>query len=177
MGASASILSDEEISEVQNISGFKPEEIKRLYRRFKQLDKANTGTISTDDFLAIPELAMNPLVTRVIAIFDEQHNDSVNFKQFVTALSVFRVDGSVKDKQRFAFKVYDIDGDGFISSGELFEVLKMMVGVNIGNDQLEQIVEKTIAEADKDKDGKLCYEEFVEVLQLVDIDSKMSIRF
>lgn len=26
-----------------------------------------------------------------------------------------------------AFKVYDMDGDGFISNGELFLVLKMMV--------------------------------------------------
>jgi len=30
-----------------------------------------------------------------------------------------------------AFKVYDIDRDGFISNGELFLVLKMMVGNNL----------------------------------------------
>ena len=30
-----------------------------------------------------------------------------------------------------AFKVYDMDRDGFISNGELFVVLKMMVGNNL----------------------------------------------
>jgi len=30
-----------------------------------------------------------------------------------------------------AFKVYDIDRDGFISNGELYLVLKQMVGSNL----------------------------------------------
>lgn len=30
-----------------------------------------------------------------------------------------------------AFKVYDVDRDGYISNGELFLVLKMMVGNNL----------------------------------------------
>jgi serine/threonine-protein phosphatase 2B regulatory subunit len=34
-------------------------------------------------------------------------------------------------KLKFAFKIYDIDEDGFISNGDLFQVLKMMVGNNL----------------------------------------------
>jgi Ca2+-binding EF-hand superfamily protein len=41
-----------------------------------------------------------------------------------------------------AFKIYDIDKDGFISNGELFQVLKMMVGSNLKDSQLQQIVDK-----------------------------------
>ena len=59
-----------------------------------------------------------------------------------------------------AFKVYDVDRDGYISNGELFLVLKMMVGNNLKDGQLQQIVDKTIMEADKDGDGKLSFEEF-----------------
>lgn len=59
-----------------------------------------------------------------------------------------------------AFKVYDIDQDGFISNGELFQVLKTMVGNNLTDKQLQQIVDKTILYADKDGDGKISYEEF-----------------
>ena len=54
-----------------------------------------------------------------------------------------------------------MDRDGFISNGELFLVLKMMVGNNLKDGQLQQIVDKTIMEADKDGDGKLSFEEFV----------------
>ena len=31
--------------------------------------------------------------------------------------------GSEEEKLKFAFKIYDIDGDGFISNGELFAVI------------------------------------------------------
>ena len=57
-----------------------------------------------------------------------------------------------------AFKVYDMDRDGYISNGELFMVLKMMVGSNLKDTQLQQIVDKTIINADKDGDGKINYE-------------------
>lgn len=35
-----------------------------------------------------------------------------------------------------------MDKDGFISNGELFQVLKMMVGSNLKDSQLQQIVDK-----------------------------------
>ena len=62
-----------------------------------------------------------------------------------------------------AFKIYDMDGDGYISNGELFQVLKMMVGNNLKDTQLQQIVDKTIINADTDGDGKISFEEFCAV--------------
>ena len=62
-----------------------------------------------------------------------------------------------------AFRIYDIDQDGFISNGELFQVLKTMVGSNLTEKQLQEIVDKTIYYADKDGDGKISFEEFSDV--------------
>lgn len=62
-----------------------------------------------------------------------------------------------------AFRIYDIDQDGFISNGELFQVLKTMVGNNLTEKQLQEVVDKTILYADKDGDGKISYEEFCDV--------------
>ena len=62
-----------------------------------------------------------------------------------------------------AFQIYDIDRDGFITNSELFQVLKMMVGNNLKDVQLQQIVDKTILYADKDQDGKISFSEFSEV--------------
>jgi hypothetical protein len=56
-----------------------------------------------------------------------------------------------------------MDNDGFISNGELFQVLKMMVGNNLKDTQLQQIVDKTICLSDKDEDGKISFEEFCNV--------------
>ena len=61
------------------------------------------------------------------------------------------------------FNIYDMDKDGYISNGELFQVLKMMVGSNLRDTQLQQIVDKTITNADTDLDGRISYEEFCAV--------------
>ena len=51
--------------------------------------------------------------------------------------------------EAFSCRIYDIDNDGYISNGELYQVLKMMVGNNLKDTQLQQIVDKTILIADK----------------------------
>ena len=78
-------------------------------------------------------------------------------KEFIQGISQFSVKGDKEAKLKFAFKIYDVDRDGYISNGELFHVLKMMVGNNLKDTQLQQIVDKTIIYADKDQDGKISF--------------------
>jgi Ca2+-binding EF-hand superfamily protein len=49
----------------------------------------------------------------------------------------------------------------------------MMVGNNLKDTQLQQIVDKTILFADKDEDGKINFEEFCSVVGNTDIHKKM----
>ncbi|OJT13193.1 Calcineurin subunit B [Trametes pubescens] len=123
---------------------------------------------------------------------------TVDFQEFVGGLSAFSSRGGREEKLRcelpplpphflgdqpltripllVAFKVYDMDRDGFISNGELFLVLKMMVGNNLKDGQLQQIVDKTIMEADKDGDGKLSFDEFVQMVSNTDIVKQMTLE-
>lgn len=64
-----------------------------------------------------------------------------------------------------AFDVYDLDRDGFISNGELFVVLKIMSGDHLKPSELQQVVDKTIRDADKDGDGKISFDEFQVLVQ------------
>uniref|UniRef100_A0A452RRJ4 Protein phosphatase 3 regulatory subunit B, alpha n=1 Tax=Ursus americanus TaxID=9643 RepID=A0A452RRJ4_URSAM len=139
------------------------DEIKRLGKRFKKLDLDNSGSLSVEEFMSLPELQQNPLVQRVIDIFDTDGNGEVDFKEFIEGVSQFSVKGDKEQKLRFAFRIYDMDKDGYISNGELFQVLKMMVGNNLKDTQLQQIVDKTIINADKDGDGRISFEEFCAV--------------
>lgn len=75
-----------------------------------------------DEFMSLPELQQNPLVQRVIDIFDADGNGEVDFKEFIQGVSQFSVKGDKLSKLRFAFRIYDMDNDGFISNGELFQV-------------------------------------------------------
>lgn len=111
----------------------------------------------------------------MIAIFDEDGGGDVDFQEFVSGLSAFSSKGNKEQKLRFAFKVYDIDRDGYISNGELFIVLKMMVGNNLKDQQLQQIVDKTIMEADLDKDGKISFDEFTKMVENTDVSMSMTL--
>jgi len=192
MGSKASILlQEQEIEEIQRETGFSHSQIVRLYSRFTSLDKSNNGYLSREDFLRIPELAINPLGDRIVhAFFMDGSDDGVNFKQFMKTLARFRpVKGkedrtskaaklnSREEKLRFAFRMYDLDGNNFISRDELLAVLHMMVGANISEDQLGNIADRTIAEVDASGDDVISFDEFLKIMEKVDVEQKMSIRF
>ena len=85
-----------------------------------------------------------------------------------------------------------MDNDGFVSNGELFQVLKMMVGNNLKDTQLQQIVDKTIilydevseaagevlllTEMFQDNDGKISFDEFCQVVKNTDIHTRMVVE-
>ena len=53
-----------------------------------------------------------------------------------------------------------------------------MVGTNLSDVQLQQIVDKTIIEADEDRDGKLSFEEFKKILNNTDeVVKKMTLTY
>ncbi|MED6291177.1 Ca2+-binding actin-bundling protein (actinin), alpha chain (EF-Hand protein superfamily) [Characodon lateralis] len=147
---------------------------------------------SREDFQRIPELAINPLGDRIINAFFPEGEDQVNFKGFMRTLAHFRpIEDNEKNKNPpaneplnsrtnkllFAFRLYDLDRDDKISRDELLQVLRMMVGVNISDDQLGSIADRTIQEADTNGDSCISFQEFMKVLEKVDVEQKMSIRF
>ncbi|WBW74934.1 serine/threonine protein phosphatase PP2B (calcineurin B) regulatory subunit [Schizosaccharomyces osmophilus] len=157
-------------------STFTNEEIARIRKRFKKIDANHSGSIDRNEFLSIPSIANNPLASRLFSVVDEDGGGDVDFQEFINSLSVFSIHGNKEEKLRFAFKIYDIDRDGYISNGELFLVLKMMVGNNLREDQLQQIVDKTIMEVDKDCDGKISFEEFKQVVSNSNVTSSMTLN-
>lgn len=205
MGNSRSsiLLQEENIRQIEEETGFTANQIERLYSRFISLDKQQKGCLTREDFLRIPELAINPLGDRIVhAFFRDGHANSngisdissekgadrenVKFCDFVRVLAHFRPIkknaeknklNSRQEKLKFAFRMYDLDGDDRISMEELLAVLTMMVGANISEEQLKSIAERTIMEADEDKDNLISFDEFCKVLERTDVEQKMSIRF
>ena len=59
----------------------------------------------------------------------------------------------------FSFRVFDKDGNGYISSAELRHVM-----TNLGEKLTDEEVDEMIREADIDGDGQVNYEEFVAMM-------------
>jgi calmodulin len=68
-------------------------------------------------------------------------------------------DGGEDEELRQAFAVFDKDGNGFISSAELRQVM-----ANLGEALSQEEVDAMIKEADNDGDGQVNFEEFKKMM-------------
>ncbi|KAI6652224.1 Calcineurin B homologous protein 1-like [Oopsacas minuta] len=190
MGNSPSILTTENLDELHKETGFTHHQIKRLHRRFNALDKEDKGYLQMKDLQLIPELALNPLGTRIIQSFFELKGgpqcDSINFHQFVLTLACFQSAKKSKTEDRtnitdakidFIFKCYDVSNSDQITKSDLVHVLTCMVGQHVSMEQTVAIAEKTLREGDKAGNGKISNAEFREALTDIDLEEKMTIRF
>ena len=139
---------------------FDKNELKILYKNFISMDANKNGLIEPDEFFDVPELKDNPIVQRIINVFDKNGDGKISFYEFVWGLSALTSDAKLEEKQKIAFQIYDINNDGYLSNGDLFKSLKMLVGDNLTDIQIQQLSDRTLIAADKDLDGKISYEEF-----------------
>ncbi|CAD5230412.1 unnamed protein product [Bursaphelenchus xylophilus] len=198
---SGPMLDEEEIQGICASTGFNRNQLLRLHRRFVELDRDGNGYLTKDDMMRITKLNVNPLGERVVDAFFTESQDysgmnyrdyatevpceKVSFPQFVKVLARFRPP-SKKDanelntrlqKLRFAFSMYDLEKNNYITRDEFRQILQKMVGGNVSDEQLDSIVDRTIGEADQAKDGQISFEEFCKAMQRTDVEQKMSIRF
>jgi calmodulin len=68
-------------------------------------------------------------------------------------------DENAEEEMIEAFKVFDSDGNGRISSDELRQIM-----ANLGEKLTEEEVDEMVKEADIDGDGEINYEEFVRMM-------------
>ncbi|XP_050135880.1 uncharacterized protein LOC126611612 isoform X1 [Malus sylvestris] len=136
MGNASSMLTQYDIEEVQEHCNFffSQQEIVSLYQRFCQLDRNAKGFISADEFLSVPELAMNPLSQRLLKMVD-----GLNFKDFVAFLSAFSARASMQQKSELIFRVYDSDCNGKVSFNDILEVLRDLSGSFLSDEQREEV--------------------------------------
>lgn len=90
---------------------------------------------------------------------DADGNGTVDFPEFLTMMARKMKDTDSEEEILEAFKVFDKDGNGFISAAELRHIM-----TNLGEKLTDEEVDEMIREADIDGDGQINYEEFVKMM-------------
>lgn len=136
-----------------------------------EISKNPLGKMLNENLINFPSAGRR--ITK--SILADASTESIDFGKFVKAMYAFQSnDQEAKLKCNLQehhnvptillllvlFSVYDIDNDGFISVAELYTILKMIVGNDLSDTQLKDIVNKSFFDADRDRDGKLNYSEF-----------------
>ena len=90
---------------------------------------------------------------------DADGNGTIDFPEFLNLMARKMKDTDSEEELKEAFKVFDKDGNGFISAAELRHVM-----TNLGEKLTDEEVDEMIREADVDGDGQVNYDEFVKMM-------------
>ena len=147
-------------------------------------NEETVSTISLDHMMQCVYLKFNPFKRRIAEIFqqdlrDEDGNDKerIAFFDFCQCLSIFSAETPKTTKIRFAFRIYDIEDDGYISEENLFDVLKLVIGDKFEEDQINRIVSDTFSKCSLNQDGNIDYPEFHSIVGVGDIVGNFTINF
>merc|ERR1712115_141311 len=122
-------------------------------------DEDRDGRLSLKELgCLLNALGQNPSeqdLTNMITGVEHDSDGRIDFPDFLSLMARKMKDTDTEEELIEAFKVFDKDGDGFISAGELRVSM-----TNLGEKLSDQEVDEMIREADVDGDGQINYEEF-----------------
>ncbi|XP_065287515.1 Kv channel-interacting protein 4-like isoform X2 [Dermacentor albipictus] len=162
----------EAIETLCQLTKFNKRELQLMYRGFKQ--ECPSGMVKEETFKIIysqffPRGAdASQYAHFVFNTFDQDHTGAITFTDFVIGLSVLSR-GSLQEKLRWTFNLYDINGDGYITKDELARIVKAVydlmgkaVEPMVEENTTREHVERVFQKLDLNKDGVVTIDEFMD---------------
>ncbi|NWR68547.1 EFCB1 protein, partial [Centropus unirufus] len=103
------------------------------------------------------------LMDRVFCIFDKDNNNCISVVEWVEGLSVF-LRGTLEERLKYCFDIYDLNHDGYIAREEMFQLLKNSLlkqpSEEDTNEGVKDLVDTVMKKMDYDHDGRLSFADF-----------------
>lgn len=181
------IVAPLDLDEVRRLTNLGNLDVVEVFERFAEYadDEGLLQRESFDKcFFEIIETASHPrsdaeklrakvIADRLFDVFDKDGDGQIDFSELASGLSVL-CKGARDAKVKAAFRLYDFNGDGYISLDEMkryltsiFKVLyevqpEMRQETGVSAEELGVVTaEQAFFEADQNHDGKLSYDEFL----------------
>ncbi|EFA10091.1 troponin C, isoallergen Bla g 6.0101 [Tribolium castaneum] len=144
------------------------EQISMLKSTFDAFDVDKKGYIGVDMIGTIMDLLGTQLIGEeletIITEIDEDGNGEVSFEEFANLAARFLTEDdedteAIQMELKGAFRLYDREGNGFITTDVLREILRELDD-NLSEDDLDNMID----EIDTDGSGTVDWEEFKAVM-------------
>jgi len=166
---SKKILPPETLSKLVNMTSFTERELQAWFKSFHK--ECPSGKLGKEDFYNIYKHFFpygNPAKFSkfLFTVFDQNQDGEIEFEEFVNALSVTSR-GTLEAKLKWAFQLYDQDRDGYVTRDEMLNIITSIYSmthkpIKDTENTPQSRVDKIFLAMDKNADGVLSMEEFVE---------------
>ncbi|XP_012508109.1 PREDICTED: lysophosphatidylcholine acyltransferase 2, partial [Propithecus coquereli] len=87
------------------------------------------GRIGIEEFAEYLKLPVSDVLRQLFALFDRNHDGSIDFREYVIGLAVLCYPANTEEIIQVAFKLFDVDEDGYITEEEFSTILQASLGV------------------------------------------------
>jgi len=149
------------LAKLSELTTFSADEINILFVNYKRLC-SKTEALNLNDFRAMLSCTEGSVfIDGLFRLFDRNINGRIDFVEFATSLALYQNKARSipdQDKQRLFFKIYDVDGDGEISQGDLRTILVSCFASNnmeVCTSDVDELVKATFMKYDLTSRGTI----------------------
>jgi len=161
-------LSKKDYEFLEKQTGLNKQEIQKIYVQF--IENNPDGQLDRQEFVRLydklrsePPQLLDEISVQIFNCFDKDRNGKISFDEFMVAYALTSR-GDVAQKLDYAFHLYDTDGNGYLDSQEVKEVLVSMLdllGAEKKSYNLTTLTQECMKDLDKSHDGKITKDEFI----------------
>jgi len=162
-------ITEEEFQILLACTSFSREEINQWHSGF--IKDCPKGKLDKKRFIEVykvfyPQGKADKFCSHVFKVFDTDSSGEIDFMEFLIAISI-TAQGDARKKLTLAFKMYDVDKNGKVDKKEMEKIIEAIYDL-LGEDQRKgenspsERVKQIMAKLDKDANGYLSEQEFVD---------------
>ena len=117
------------IAAMSNVTHLEKRELANLQSKLREIGsrEGSPVTVNRTEFLeAVHVIGINQndtdILDKLFTMFDKTGDDIINYRDFIVGIAPL-ISGTPHDKLDFAFRLYDLEGNGLIRANEMTNVL------------------------------------------------------